>query len=281
MDSIGAMLHRARDERGLTLDEVAARTRINRKYLDAIERGDRESIPGGFFYKSFVRQYAAVVCDKDSGLAGDIEAILAEEQPAAPPEHDNQVLKAMTAKPPQERAGRSRNISTATYAILLILALAGSSGLYMWWHWAQQAHAAGETPPAHRPEASSTPPQPQQTAPNTPPVTQQSPPVPQASAAPPPSPDAKIVLDIAATEPTWFQVWSDGKSVFSGVLKSGESKTFAAKDGARMKVGNAGGIEVKFNGKPIGAIGTRGQIRTVVFTPAGAEVVKAPPVDEG
>jgi cytoskeleton protein RodZ len=280
MDSIGEMLHRARDERGLTLDEVAARTRINRKYLAAIERGDRESIPGGFFYKSFIRQYAAIVCDKDSGLADDIEAILAAEGPAAPHEP---VLKTMAAKPPLERPGRSRNISAATYAIFLILALAGSSGLYMWWHWAQQAHAAGETPPAQRPEqASSTPPQPQQTAPNTPPATQQSPPIPQASTAQPPSPDSKIVLDIAATEPTWFQVWSDGKSVFSGVLNSGESKTFAAKDGARMKVGNAGGIEVKFNGKPIGAIGTRGQIRTVVFTPAGAEVVKAPPVvDEG
>src|ERR1039457_6367747 len=149
MDSIGEMLHRARDERGLTLDEVATRTRINRKYLDAIERGDRESIPGGFFYKSFIRQYAAVVCEKDSGLADDIEAILAAEEPAAPPEPNDRVLKAMAAKPPSERPGRSRNISAATYAIFLILALAGSSGLYMWWHRAQQAHAAGETPPAH------------------------------------------------------------------------------------------------------------------------------------
>jgi cytoskeleton protein RodZ len=263
MDSIGEILRRAREERGLTLDEIASRTRINRRYLEAVERGDREAIPGGFFYKSFIRQYVGVVGD-DSHLADEIARILAAEEPAVPPVPDDHILKAMAANPPPERLARSRNVSTTTYFVLLIMALAGSSGLYMWWHRGQQAQTTGETPPAQKPEQKAESPmvsqpvalnKPQQTAPG------------------------EFTLDIEAIEPTWFQVVSDGKMVFTGVLEPGQSKTLAVKDGARMKVGNAGGIEVKFNGRPIGTVGDRGQIRTVVFTPAGAEVVKPPSTD--
>ena len=264
MDSIGEILRRAREERGWTLDEIASRTRINRKYLDAIERGDRESIPGGFFYKSFIRQYAGVVGDKDSRLADEIARILSAEEPVAPPEPDDHILKAMAANPPPERLSKSRNVSAATYLVLLILALAGSSGLYMWWHRGQQPHTTAETPTEPKPEQKAEAPLMPQ---------------PVALSKPPPAGPGEIMLDIEAIEPTWFQVVSDGKTIFSGVLKPGESKTLAVKDGARMKVGNAGGIEVKFNGRPIGTVGTRGQIRTVVFTPAGAEVVKPPVVD--
>jgi cytoskeleton protein RodZ len=264
MDSIGETLRRARDERGLTLDEIASRTRINRKYLEAIERGDREAIPGGFFYKSFIRQYVGVVGDKDSRLADEIARVMASEEPAVPSEPDDQILKAMAANPPPERLTRSRNVSTTTYFVLLILALAGSSGLYMWWHRGQQAQTAGETPSAQKPEQRAEAPMAPQ---------------PVALSKLPAAVPGEFTLDIEAIEPTWFQVVSDGKMVFTGVLKPGESKTLAVKDGARMKVGNAGGIEVKFNGRPIGTVGNRGQIRTVVFTPAGAEVVKPPSVD--
>jgi hypothetical protein len=40
-----------------------------------------------------------------------------------------------------------------------------------------------------------------------------------------------------------------------------------------MTVGNAGGIEVRLNGKPIGPIGKSGQVRRVVFTPDNFEVL--------
>jgi transcriptional regulator with XRE-family HTH domain len=264
MDSIGEILRRARHERGLTLDEIASRTRINRKYLDAIERGDREAIPGGFFYKSFIRQYVDAVDDKDSHLADEIAGILASQEPVVPPQPDDHILKAMAANPPPERLSKSRNFSATTYLILLILALAGSSGLYMWWHRAQQAQGTVQAPPAPKPEQKAESPMAPQ---------------PVALSTPPPAGPGEIMLDVEAIEPTWFQVVSDGKTVFTGVINPGESKTFAVKDGARMKIGNAGGIEVKFNGRPIGTVGDRGQIRTVVFTPTGAEVVKPPPVD--
>jgi hypothetical protein len=45
----------------------------------------------------------------------------------------------------------------------------------------------------------------------------------------------------------------------------------------RVRVGNAGGLAVSLNGKPLGEIGPRGQIRTVELTSAGSEILTPPP----
>src|SRR4051812_2114791 len=140
MDSTGEILRRARNERHLTLDELAIRTRINRKYLAAIESGDHSAIPGGFFYKSFVRQYAAALSTEESNVLEQVERSLAAEQPVAPPPPDDEVLKALAIKA-EEAAGTSTASphSAAAYAVLLVLAIAGTSGLYVLWHRSQQA----------------------------------------------------------------------------------------------------------------------------------------------
>jgi transcriptional regulator with XRE-family HTH domain len=51
-------LKRAREERGVPLDAVASATRIARHHLDALERGDLESLPSGPFGRSYLRSYA-------------------------------------------------------------------------------------------------------------------------------------------------------------------------------------------------------------------------------
>ncbi len=273
MDSIGDMLRRARTARGLTLDDVAARTRISRKHLEAIERGDRAAVPGGFFYKSFVRQYATALGNGDSSLADDVEDILASEQIPSPGGHDVQPLNLTAPRPLNERSSPS-SFSTSAYAGLLILAVAGATGLYMLWRRAEQ------------------PPSPPQTAaapiakPALPVQSSQPPPAPVAERAPaaapakPVSPADKIAIEIAATDPTWISVTADGKNLFADTLAPGQTKTFDARDNARLRIGNAGGIDVKFNGKPVGPLGPKGQIRTLVFTPANFRLVVPNPDDE-
>jgi transcriptional regulator with XRE-family HTH domain len=54
----GETLKRAREERGVPLDAVASATRIARRHLDALERGDLESLPSGPFGRSYLRSYA-------------------------------------------------------------------------------------------------------------------------------------------------------------------------------------------------------------------------------
>ena len=58
MFTVCEVLQRARLDQGIDLATASARTKIRAKYLQAIEEDDRKSLPGGFFYKSFVHQYA-------------------------------------------------------------------------------------------------------------------------------------------------------------------------------------------------------------------------------
>ena len=86
----------------------------------------------------------------------------------------------------------------------------------------------------------------------------------------------RVVLNLSATEKTWLSITSDGKKVFSGILEPSQTKTLTGLEAAQMRVGNAGGIEVRWNGKPIGPIGPRGQVRVVLFTPDNFQILPPP-----
>jgi hypothetical protein len=89
-----------------------------------------------------------------------------------------------------------------------------------------------------------------------------------------------VVLKLSATERTWLSISSDGKEIFAGILQPSESKTLTGLDRATMKVGNAGGIEVRWNGKVISPLGTRGQVLTIRITPEDFEIVPPAPKQE-
>jgi hypothetical protein len=88
-----------------------------------------------------------------------------------------------------------------------------------------------------------------------------------------------VVLNLSATETTWLSITSEGKNIFSGVLEPSQTKTLRASDAAKLKVGNAGGLEVRWNGKSIGPIGPRGKVREVLFTPDNFKIL-APPTPQ-
>jgi hypothetical protein len=78
--------------------------------------------------------------------------------------------------------------------------------------------------------------------------------------------DAKVVLSFSATEETWVSIYSDGKRIFSGVLQPSQIKTLGGKDQFRIRVGNAGGLEITWNGKQIPPVGEKGQVKDLLFT---------------
>jgi hypothetical protein len=57
-------------------------------------------------------------------------------------------------------------------------------------------------------------------------------------------------------------------------LQPEDTKVFEGHDTAKIKTGNAGGLTVTFNGKEIGRLGERGQVRTVLFTRDQYEIVQ-------
>jgi cytoskeleton protein RodZ len=59
--TLGEKLRQAREERGITISEVAEQTRISPHYLELIEMDDYRTLPGGIFNKGFVKSYAKYV----------------------------------------------------------------------------------------------------------------------------------------------------------------------------------------------------------------------------
>jgi hypothetical protein len=147
----------------------------------------------------------------------------------------------------------------------LVLVLVVCSGVYAWWKRAPEAPAAAVAIAV---------------AQRTTPVAMVSSPLPsmlpEAQTAVQTAEASGVVLKLSATERTWLSISSDGKEIFAGTLQPSESKTLTGLDRATMKVGNAGGIEVLWNGKVISPLGTRGQVLTIKITPQDFEIVPPP-----
>jgi cytoskeletal protein RodZ len=57
-----------RHNRGITLEQIAASTKISVRSLEAIERGDFRKLPGGIYNTSYIRQYARAIDYDESEL---------------------------------------------------------------------------------------------------------------------------------------------------------------------------------------------------------------------
>ena len=262
MFSVGETLQRARLAQGLDVATVAARTKINAKYLTAIEAGDRGSLPSSFFYKSFVHQYARTLSLDTREIDAEIDRVLSADAPLPLPGQDNPTSREV---PPVELSSRFRISRIYASSAIFVLMLAAGSGIYGWWYKGRSV-AASRTEPSAPVEAVPI------RLPSAQAATQPPPPAVLAAAQPATS-GSKVLLDLTAREETWVSVSSDGKPVFSGILAANQTKTVAGKGSAKIRVGNAAGLEVRLNGKLLGPLGHRGQVLIVVFTPDNFQIM--------
>jgi cytoskeleton protein RodZ len=70
----------------------------------------------------------------------------------------------------------------------------------------------------------------------------------------------------------------DGKVSFSGTLEANATRVVDGEHEVTVRLGNAGGASISLNGKPVGEVGPKGQVRTVQFTSGGFQIVSAKPV---
>ena len=271
MHSVGERLKRARIDQGLDLGTVAALTKINAKYLQAIEADQRDGLPSNFFYKSFVHQYAKVLGLETAPLDAEVDRLISADAPLPLPGQESTVSKDFRPV----RLSRRRMPALAPFTALALV-LVGCSGIYLWWHTVRTSGSST----ANRTIAAVNPPP----APVAVPVSESEkvvaiPAQAAVPAAPQPLPGiesipgAKVLLDLIAREETWLSVSSGRKWVFSGVLAPNQSKVVEGKEFAKLKVGNAAGLEVKLNGKFLGALGGRGQVLTIIFTRDSFQIV--------
>ena len=278
MFAVSEVLQRARLDQGIDLATIAARTKIKANYLQAIEAGDPKSLPGEFFYKSFVHQYATFLGVDTRAIDAEINRVLSADAP--PPRAAAPTQRAV------ELSSGSRGAAKYFFYAALLLVLVACYGIDGWWH--ESRAVATEKIGSRSPVAENTP---RLRAPG--PATER---VSLASvshvaggpaAVAPVAAVAKqneaavpagsrVELALSATEDTWLSISSDGTPVFSGLLEANQTKTVEGKQFAELRVGNAAGLEVRLNGTPLGPLGAHGQVRNMVVTPDKFQFVSTP-----
>lgn len=298
MASLGQRLREERLRQGREIRPISEELRIGSRYLEAIEAEQWEQLPGGFFNRSFVRQYAqalglngqqfedeyAAILKRDPAV--DLEAIGAARDPRARLLEEKKLI---SIAPVTERSSSFFDGRTGLAVAALVVLIAGGGLLSLLWDNLRGPDAA-KTPvatvdrPVLQPVVPAQPPQSQP----TPASSTESAVTPVGTSA---ATDDKAVvegvmsLNIAATEKTWIEVTADGKRIFMGVLEPGQTQSMNTSETARMVVGNAGGITVQKAGRDIGPIGPRGQVRVVRLTKDQVEIMEpnrtAPPKPAG
>jgi cytoskeletal protein RodZ len=276
MGSFGETLRREREMRGVTLQEIAAATKISVRFLEALEREEFHKLPGGIFNRSFVRAYA-------NYLGLDEDHVIAEFQLAAGPRGEIDIGRVAVQRPrPAEEASRRPWLAILLAALML-------SGGYAVYHYSRGT----PLPEAPLPERSS--PSGKGTAPPAPAPAGGT----EASRAGSegqgesaqrdaqlggsfggesvfvPGADEGLVLQIAATEQSWVAVDADGRTTLQRVLDPNEIQTLRAKDSFDITTGNAQGIILTLNGETLRPLGRRGEVKTLRLT--RADVKKTSP----
>uniref|UniRef100_A0A831TF20 DUF4115 domain-containing protein n=1 Tax=Thermorudis peleae TaxID=1382356 RepID=A0A831TF20_9BACT len=91
------------------------------------------------------------------------------------------------------------------------------------------------------------------------------PPVPAATPSPTPAAPSGVTLTVSVHEASWLRVTADGERVFQGILEAGDARTWRAEREVRVRIGNAGGVDLTVNGEPLGRLGARGEVVTRTF----------------
>jgi cytoskeleton protein RodZ len=297
MLEIGERFKKARESQNVSIDRIAAETRISTRFLLAIENEQFDILPGGIFNRGFIRTYAERV-----GIDPE-EAIRSYER------------FARVVEPEQPRQEAPRVAGKTTKIPVYYIAIAGLLILFIAFYiWTRPSEPSISTAVAASPAASETkvgpteasasesvdlgelqasadqapsePTAPTMLAPNA--VSVATPAVHPPQAVTPAAPatsvqsaalNAPIVIELQVREESWFQLSADGNSVASGeVLAVGTVRRYTANSSMDLSVGNAAGISLRVNGQPVSSLGRNGQVRKLTITPntsAASLAVKA------
>jgi len=78
-----------------------------------------------------------------------------------------------------------------------------------------------------------------------------------------------VTLKVRATQEVWLTLTADGQPLSDLTLLPGESRDFHARRQLVLKTGNAGGVALSLNGKPLPPLGRDKQVKTATFTAEG------------
>ena len=245
---IGPKLKAAREAKDLTIQEVSSRTRINKIFLEQIEAGRTENLPGLTFVRGFVRNYMQLLNLRDEEIEDDLRKFSGLEQyisettlgPKINEMHGNDDSPSVPA--------RKRIALVLVFIIVVALGYLGARIL-----------SPPEERPARPPVAEQpAPEQPSQEAPPTsaaPPAASRQPPAAKAlkraaKGAPVPS-GQNLRLTMRGLEPTWIRLSIDRAPPMELRLEPAETMNWEANEEFRLVIGKSHGVAVYLNGEDI------------------------------
>lgn len=242
MPSLGEQFRAARETRGITLSEAAERIHIRSVYLQAIEEEDWPSIGAAVYVRGFLRTYARFLGLDPEGAVAHFNELTGIQPPSS--------AAAVETSGDSARSGRSGPSIWVWLAGVVAVALLAIVGYSFWQLEAPDQRAAVAIPsPSAAPGglAASEPS-----------------PVPAASLRlPSPAPQPRVsdgeIVTLTWRAPSWVRVVVDGKEVSEGTFPAGTVRTYAGTS-IKLRVGNAGGVDIKENGRDLGTLGQTGDV---------------------
>jgi cytoskeletal protein RodZ len=248
---VGLTLRQERLRQGLSLEAISTQTRISQRFLRSIEAGDLASLPGILFARNFVRQFAVLLGMDPVPLLESLPKAVIEDLPLPD-----------AAQFSRRRVPNIRWSAALSTFLWIVLAAGTAAGAYVYFN---QNHAVNQPPAVvNRPPVT-------QTTPVAPPIISSESPVSPAVGPDTASQPVQVVLK--ARQASWVQVLADGRNAFTGILQANDSRSVAANALVKVTAGNAGGIEISLNGKPLEPLGPSGQVRTIRLTAEGPQLV--------
>jgi cytoskeletal protein RodZ len=191
--TVGERLRAAREDKGLSLEDVAAQTRIPQRHLESIENADWEKLPAPTYTVGFAKNYAGAV-GLDRGEIGDQ---LREEMGGQ--RFASSQAEVIEAADPARTMPKWLVLGAVLAVILLIVLMSWLNKRSL-----EQPSATSSAPVASAPA---------------------SPPAQSRPATPPPPAAAQGPVVLTATAPAWIQVTDQGKTLFMGELQPGQAFT--------------------------------------------------------
>jgi len=231
MASLGQELKRERELRGISLKEIANSTKINLKFLQALENDELEILPGKFFIKGILSAYAKCLgLEKEYVLNKYYEDFLLKEQ-----DLEKEEIKEKSS--PSVFPRKLNFFSLVFISVLLFL-------IFISFYFISRPRKSSESP--------------QETQITVP--FQEAEPIPPPKELPKLEDVKELGLEITFLYDTWIQVYADGELVLDGLKKEGEQASVKAGEELTLNLGNAGGISYSLNGKKGRSLGRLGDV---------------------
>lgn len=236
-ESFGEYLKREREYRHITLDEVSQATKIRKYYLDAIERDEYNLLPGDSYLKGFVRSYAKYIGIDPDDTVLRLESYLKQFETKKTPLPVKRSIMTKSSRV---------YVIIAIAGILVIVALAGivrkGKKIEVKKEYKKiEMPQTGKTLAAVKSEEG------------------------QKSSPPGEQKEQQLWLHIKAKEKTWIMVKRDNEKPFDVILWGGDVANWYAEERFSLRIGNADGVEITFNGIPLKNLGSRGEVVGMVL----------------